>query len=232
MIPLQITANLARPIAVTDNLSPDITGIIEYSVRESTGRLDTNVTFETLTEIELPIKKHELGFYQASSPHYLYSIESTDRYRKRWDYQSEHLDWGKKKAKFSGSDGQFKSYDLPLFLKLTERIDWFVVGDKEQIKLALSTVTHLGKKRSYGFAYVSEWSVKEIDYDWSFEKERRVTRPIPLEMAQQLDLEVHDMMVVAWKTPSWMHQNQVLCYIPKDNVRQIKEKPRLKTNAN
>jgi len=232
MIPLQITAYLAAPLAVTDNFSPAIEGIIEYSIREYLGLLDPNpIKLEDITPVTLPLQQHLKGFYYCSSPHYLVERESQSRYRKRWDYQERHLDWGNKKAKFSGSDGQFKSYDLPLFLRHTTRIDWFVVGNFDEILSALDRVTHLGKKRSQGFGLVEKWVVKSIDQDWSlWGNKGQIMRPIPASIYQDVFHKPlpPDLVLTAWRLPSWHVENQTLCVVPKGNVQQKIERPVLR----
>lgn len=238
MIPLQITAHLAYPLAITDNFSPTIEGIIEYSIREELGLLDPNpINLEDIKPVALPLLLNEHGFYHCSSPRYLIEVEgeSQSRYRKRWDYQERHLNWGKKKASFSSSDGQFKSYDLPLFLRHTSRIDWFVVGEYNGVHEAVSRITHIGKKRSEGFGLINCWDVKPVDYDWSlFGNNDQVMRPIPAYIYQD---KLHrplidvDLVVTAWRLPSWHPECQSLCVIPRGNVEKKSNKPILRKNA-
>lgn len=228
MIPLQITANLANSIAVTDSLSPAIEGIIEYAIREEKGLLDPNPN--NPTTIDLPLQLNSAGYYHCSSPFYYYNQETQTRYRKRWDYQEQHLDWGKKKAKFSNSEGQFKAYDLPLFIRILSRIDWYVVGQPEPIRKALGAITHLGKKRSQGHGLVLSWYVEPIDCDYSiWGTQQQLMRPIPLELHPQP--LPNDLATVAWKTPSWHPESQSICWIPKDNVKRRVARPVLKTHA-
>jgi hypothetical protein len=234
--PIQITAHLAVPLGVTDNFSPKIEGIIEYSVRESLGMLDPNpIRLEDIRPVELPLQKHSSGFYYCSSPHYLVERESQSRYRKRWDYQEKCLDWGNKKAKFSGSDGHFKAYDMPLFLNHTSRIDWFVLGEPSNILAALNRITHLGKKRSLGNGLVKKWDIKLIENDWSlWNNKGQIMRPIPASIYQDVfhkPLPL-DLVVTAWRLPSWHIENQTLCVVPRENVKRVIEKPLLKINTN
>jgi CRISPR type IV-associated protein Csf3 len=234
-IPLQITAHLAFPLGVTDNFSPKIEGIIEYSVRESLGMLDPNpIRLEDIRPVELPLQKHSSGFYHCSSPHYLVERESQSRYRKRWDYQERCLDWGNKKAKFSGSDGHFKAYDLPLFLSHTSRIDWYVMGDANEILLALNRITHIGKKRSLGNGLVERWDIKQIADDWSLcGNKGQIMRPIPVNIYQDVFNKPlpSDLVMTAWRLPSWHIENQTLCVVPRGNVEQLIERPVLRKNA-
>jgi len=220
MTPLQITAHLSRPLATTDSLSPAIEGLIEYKLREELGLLDPNPQkLEEITQIDLPLLKNKLGFYHCSSPHYLYGKEEQVNFRKRWDYQDRHLDWGKKKAKFDTSQGQFKSYDMPLFLRTISRIDWFVVGEQETILRLLKNATHLGKKRSQGYGLVTSWTAQEIPGDWSIiGPDNRLRRPVPVELFTP-KLPEHKQLA-AWKLPSWHHESTSLCWVPSVNIKQ------------
>jgi hypothetical protein len=218
MKPLQITARLSNGFAVSDNFSPAIEGLIEYKLREKLGLLHPNpIKLSDIVPIELPLQKHFDGYYHASSPHYIYNCESQVNFRKRWDQQDKHLNWGKKKAKFDSAAGQFKSYDLPIFLRNTNQIDWFVVGKQTDIADLLTSVTHIGKKRSQGYGLILGWTVQEIAHDWSiYGAKGQLTRPIPCLEKKQLP---ENTSLAAWKLPSWHHESISLCWVPSHNTK-------------
>jgi hypothetical protein len=145
--PLQITASLVSPIAVYDDYSPQLEGILIFQLLTSLGLAPPNLNIEqikqnmSIVDELLPMKKHpEHGFYYCSNPVYKYLAEEKSNFRKRWDADNEYINWGKRKAKVETSQGAEKNYDLPLFLRLTNRIDWFAVGEAIHTKLLLQSV--------------------------------------------------------------------------------------------
>ena len=231
---LQITAYLGKPIALSDDYSPSIDALLEWLWLDERGLARTNPSPDSLIQTELPIKKGRITgewlfdewYWCVSSPHYQIEYEQTSRFRKRWDYQDKHLSWGKKKAKVQRDGGFTKNVDLPLFLRNTNRIDWFAVGDRVELHRLLEQCTHLGKARSCGYGEVLKWDVTEIENDWHLWRNGNLARPIPYEYFAPLNhKERLPMMSWAWRPPGWMDCNRELCVMPKHNVVKVKPKP-------
>ena len=229
---LRVTAYLINSIAVSDDWSPSLDSLIDLSVlqKEATHLVCPNPSLEQIKESEKyyekyhPIAKTEFEgevFRACSSPYYLFQAEDTTRYRKRWDYQEKHLDWGKKKAKFSTSEGHTKSYDLPLYLRVVNSIDWFCIGDLQTLKQYLSFIRYLGKKRSYGYGQIEKWEVKEFTQDWSLFKDGLITRPIPFRLVQNQPFHGNTIMRWGWRSPYWLPENQDICLMPKNNCKVL-----------
>lgn len=220
---LQVTAYLSNGIAVYDDWSPSLDSLLTYQILASKGLNHPNPTpdqvekCQPIVDESLPLKIDSIHKYSyCSSPVYKYTIEDQSRYRKRWSPdQDGRINWGKRKAKFSTSEGPEKSYDLPLFIRLTPRIDWFCVGDKSGILDLLQYATGLGKKRSSGFGQVSEWVVTPIEEDWSIIKDGKLTKPLPVDLAYELGVTTfHNMMIWGWRPPAWLERNKVMCMMP------------------
>lgn len=222
---LKITAHLSNAIAVYDNWSPSLEGILVYRLLEENNLLSPNPTPEQVSGVEeflkqnLPVKRRKIKdefYWCVSSPCYVVNSEQTDRYRKRWDNHENNLDWGKRKPQFKTSEGAEKSYDLPLYTRLTDSISWFVVGDKTGIKELLQSVTHIQKKRSYGNGEVKEWEISASYEDYHLWRNGKLMRPVPVRLLdQKLD---NPQLAWGWKPPTWLAINKELCYMPKDNV--------------
>ncbi|MFN8992997.1 MAG: hypothetical protein ACK5X3_04945, partial [Pseudomonadota bacterium] len=159
MINLQIIAHMATPLAAYDDWSPSLDALIEYQLLDRLGLITPNPTAADaeknlpLIFDKMPIARKILNgewYWAVSSPHYIENHQQTSKFRKRWDYQEHHLDWGKKRAKVNGSEGHFKAYDLPRYDREMQTIHWFCVGDHDGIAELLQPVTNLGKKRSQG----------------------------------------------------------------------------------
>jgi len=228
--PLQITAFLANSIAVYDDWTPQLEGLLIYQLLQELGLAHPNPNLQQIKDCDvivrgkLPIKQNsEHGFYYCSSPVYTYLSEEKSNFRKRWDANDKFIDWGKRKAKIQTSEGAEKNYDLPLFLRLTNRIDWFAVGDKEEIESLLKYCTGLGKKRSQGYGQVIEWKVTEIENDWSLIRENELMKPLPNFICKELGINrFYNLLTYGWKPPIWLTENKALCMMPEVVKRATK----------
>lgn len=222
---LKVTAYLSTPIGVYDNWSPSLEGLLTYRLLEENNLLSPNPTAEQVAKVqdflanELPLKQNTImndKYFCVSSPCYVVQGEATDKYRKRWDNHENNLNWGKRKPKFLTGEGAEKSYDLPLYTRLTNSISWFVTGDRTKIDALLSPVTHIQKKRSYGNGEVRQWQIEIAYDDYHLWRDDKLMRPMPVKlMPQKID---NPQMIWGWKSPSWLAENKELCYMPKDNV--------------
>lgn len=219
---LQVTAYLSSPIAVFDDWTPQLEGLAIYQLLSKMGLAHPNPSIEQIKENQiyidkLPIKKDsEHGFYYCSNPVYTYVCEEISKFRKRWTPQEDgHINWGKRKAKIETSQGAEKHYDLPLFLRLTNQIDWFCVGNKESLYALLKDVSGLGKKRSYGYGQVYQWEIKSIENDWSLVRNGELMKPVSGKVFKDLEIDrFYNVIKWGWKPPSWLPQNKELCFMP------------------
>lgn len=227
---------MATPIAVSDRWSPSLDALLEWLWLDERGLALPNPDLTNIIQADLPLFKGEIKgewYWCVSSPYYLQQSEQITRYRKRWDYQDKHLDWGKKKAKVNTSEGVTKSYDLPLKLVETPRIDWFAVGDKEEIERLLFLCDFIGKKRSQGKGQVCRWEVREIEGDYSlWDVYGNLARPMPLSLIGAVAgtppfnggacydfVNNCGIMNWGWRTPYWLPANQNLCLMPLYNIK-------------
>lgn len=157
-------------------------------------------------------------YWQASSACYNYTLNQQDRFRKRWDYHNRNLDWGKRKAKWSTSEGQEKNYDLPLFLRNPQIITWFVVGDKSMIESLLAQCKGIGKKRSIGNGQILRWKVEEIDEDRHLFYQGQLMRTMPyrfLFARTEMFQTNFTLLNWGWRPPIWLPENKEMCVMPK-----------------
>jgi hypothetical protein len=222
--PLQITAFLANGIAVYDDWSPQLESLVIGEIIQQERLAVPNASAEQVKETMaaiaplIPFEQWE-GLYKCSAPVYRYKCEETTKFRKRWEPNGQ-VNWGKRKPKFSTSEGGEKSYDLPLFLRLTSRIDWFAVGDRQAIENIVSDISGIGKKRSHGYGQIVRWEVTAIAEDWSLVRDGELMKPIPTEGLTMLGLSLsHNIVRWGYKPPAWLPENKLLCVMP-EVVRQ------------
>lgn len=222
---LQIIAHMATPLVAYDDWSPSLDALIEYQLLERLGLIEPNPTEASVLKNlpilfeQMPIARKMLNgqwYWAVSSPHYIENHQQTTRFRKRWDYQELHLDWGKKRAKVNGSEGHFKAYDKPRYDREMQTIHWFAVGDRDRILELLQPVTNLGKKRSQGCGQVHKWEVLPFEHDWHLWRGDKLARPMPVGMIPQP--QSINMMQWGWRPPTWLAANKSMCFMPTDNV--------------
>jgi len=212
MEPIQITAWMSSAIALPDDWSPDLVGIVIATIFDK----DPRPFQEDLSTLEgVPFAKTDLGspllwYFACSSPCYELLSEEVTRFRKRWDADDGRVSWGKRKPQFNASEGSEKNYDLPLPLRGMERIDWFAIGDIGGAERLLKQVTHLGKKRK---GVVARWVVKAIAHDWHLYRNNELMRPIPISCKRPecLSYGIRDW---GWRPPIWLPKNKERCAMP------------------
>jgi len=232
MQPLKVQAWMGSPIAGYDDWSPDLAGLLEYLLLDRLHLASPNPTPEQVEETraivdeQMPIRRGDLDgewYWQTSGPCYTIKSEQIDKFRKRWDCQEHNLNWGKRKAKWSTSEGPEKSYDLPLYLRSTSVITWYCVGNLVAVADLLNDCTGVGKKRSHGYGQITKWEVELCEHDWHLWRNGMLMRPIPLTSIPQdrpVDFSILDW---GWRPPAWLHSNKTRCAMPGHTVRKLSE---------
>jgi CRISPR type IV-associated protein Csf3 len=223
MNPLQITAHLSTPIAVSDDWTPNLENLLTFLILDETGIASPNPTDREVAENldfvrdRMPLQLGDIQgewYWEASAPHYQHTTEIQDCFHKRWDCQDQHLDWQGKRAKWSGSEGHTKSWTVPVRLRNPARIDWFVVGDRVELERLLGFVSALGKKKR---GQVCQWQVAEVAEDWHlFGADGQLMRSVPVHL-----LEVPPPFKIlnwAWRPPAHLPSNCDRCWMPGANV--------------
>ena len=132
----------------------------------------------------LPIKVKHSGqsdwYYHCSWAQWSHNVEAQDKWCKRFDTRySDAIDFGKRKGGVEVKKGHYRAYNMPVFYRVSEYVEWYCDGDIDAIEVLLSQITYIGKKRSQGWGRVAKWEVSEIDNDWSLIKDGNVTRGLP-----------------------------------------------------
>lgn len=225
---LKITAYLSSPFATYDDYSPSLDSLLEWFWLDAHCLATPNPDPESLIQAPLPLSKGEIGgewYWKVSSPCYRIEAEQTSNYRKRWEpAQDGFIDWGKRKAKFSTSEGSEKNYDLPLYLRTTSAIAWYAVGDTCGVRELLAGCTGIGKKRSHGWGQVLRWEVQEVEQDWHlWGSNNQLMRPMPVRLIPPDRVDGAFVLQWGWRPPAWLAANQELCVMPTQNVKKLAE---------
>lgn len=185
--PLRVTAYPRVGIA-TDQWLP-LDGILFYQAcRDALGpQLATLPGGSPEKEdIEMPlliVHPGELDWYYACSwaqPQPWWLAEGRDYWNKRSDTQyADLIDFKGKRGKIIIEQGRYKAFHMPIFYRVAKKIEWYCVGDPQELRFLLSTVTHIGKKRSQGWGRVIQWNIEPWAEDWSVWRDGKLTRGVP-----------------------------------------------------
>jgi CRISPR type IV-associated protein Csf3 len=229
---IKVTAFLSSPIAVCDDWTPSLDALLEWQILEKLNLLSPNPTTEQVAETrplvftEMPIEKGDLNgewYWKVSSPCYAYTVDQQSRFRKRWSpgVDSPEPNWGKRKPKFTTSQGAEKAYDLPLFLRSAYAIHWYGIGDPSATLSLLESITGLGKKRSQGYGQILKWVVEPFSHDWHLWKVNTLMKAVPIEMLDPSQKVQCTLMNWGWRPPGWLAANKSFCAMPTQTVVKL-----------
>lgn len=152
-------------------------------------------------------------YYQCSWAQWFHDIEGNDHWNKRFDSKfADMVDFGKRRGKVLIEQGKYKAYHMPIFYRAALWIEWYCIGDKQEIEHLLSTVTHVGKKGSQGWGRVSRWEIESISEDWSVWRDGQLMRGIPPD--DLLDNKPFNLLFYGIRPSYWKKENQMPLAMP------------------
>ena len=210
MKPLKITAKLFDGrIATTDGYLPLDSILAAAWMKKNHPEKYYNVdpSIDEMSIPDLPLKKLDSDIYAASFAQFRKSGEETAYWHKRFDAQlaEDYVDFAGKRGKVLTTSSTYKAYRMPLNIILTPEVVWYAVGDWEAVKALLEEIPSLGKKTSQGFGQVIQWSVEDIEQDWSVWRDGALMRNLP-------DPEGDSEWGI--RPPYWYPDNIVRCRMP------------------
>ncbi len=136
-----------------------------------------------------------------------------DYWNKRFDSRfADLVDFGGRRGKVIIEQGKYKAYHMPIFYLVGHQAKWNCVGDKAEIEALLSTVTHVGKKRSQGWGRVIRWKVETWPENWSVWRDGQLTRGVPA--GDVAGKGVFDFLHYGLRPSYYRAQNQMLLAMP------------------
>lgn len=153
-------------------------------------------------------------YYQCSWAQWSHDIEGRDHWNKRFDsgLAVTLVDFAGRRGKVIIEQGRYKSYHMPLFYRAALWVEWYALGDAAEIGHLLSTVTHLGKKRSQGWGRVYRWEISGIKEDYSVWRDGHLMRGIPPEDAA--DKGPVNLAHYGIRPSYWKASNQMMLAVP------------------
>lgn len=181
-----------------------------------------DLRIDNLIEPDLPLAKDEDGRWKTSVGFYIQYEERIEYWHKKInDFDAlTYVNFEGKRGKINSQSGEFKAYRMPQLIRVVSDIQFYCVGDPDEIHRLLSLVTNIGKKGSQGYGYVKEWFIEEIENDYSDIGPYGIMRPKPF-TGEYLDTgESYLIKKIRLKPPYHLHVDRVPCIIP--NVRREK----------
>jgi hypothetical protein len=217
MQPLKVCAYMATPFIAIDDWSPGLDQILIWALLDRHNLLIANPGAEWCDQNHnfilerLPIEVGSLcgeWYHKCSAPEYLYQSAGIMQTVKMWTQQDQHLDWEGKKRNWNVQGFSTKTWQHKDPLRDTPRIDWYCVGDAEEIRGLLTTIDGLGKRR---YGQILHWIVETWD-DWHLSRGGEFTKPIPVSSyVGECNLPIRKW---GWRSPVFLPQNTDLCYMP------------------
>ena len=225
---LKITAELVSPVVYAGDKNFPLDSLLAWA---ELGRMWSNFEIKTGTalrrsdipsNIRLPLDEYisDAGnVYHCSFAIYNSGAVHAEQYwTKRFSIEkSDLLNPKEGSRKIQITAGHYRSYRNSMALLAISQLILFVRGDKSKIRNLLFRVVSIGKKGAYGYGFVSEWKIEEIDHDYSlwYDVGDRYILMRNLPFVPELDKPVDCQKgFYAIRPPYWHPHWKRECYMP------------------
>lgn len=218
MKPLKIIAHLRTGFHAAFDWSVSIDGILAYQSQLKKLGIEQFTIEQSLPHLltaidDLPVAKEHyngLWWYQCSRPFFNVAATHTKHIHRRFNAQ-EAEQYANKIGKIETTKGGYKNARLSKTVYITNKVIWYVNGDKDAIEQLLAGVTHIGAFRRGGMGAVREWAVTEHENL----EDCRLKRVLPIDFAKLYNVNgVH--LTWAIRPPSLLISNQFDCVMPEN----------------
>jgi len=210
--PLEITFHLASPITLSHPWM-HFDGLIYHLLfREVLGedyfllprKFPFNALQDELDKIQ-PIKIDSNGLYHASVSFLDADVKKLGVYRKRFEDR-----WYSGRKKIYRGSGIFRDWSIQHLYLPTSKIRFYVLSDRNMLKVLCELVTGLGNDTRVGWGAVRRFEIRKMEKDCSIVHQGIAMRPIPLFFLEYASEKVP----LAWKPPYWARENVAFCAPP------------------
>lgn len=215
MEPIRITATLDGPIALPSRQLA-IDGLLAWAAAQRE-QLPPPSCAEDCTPLEIPITREPGGQFHLAS-FALYELERADHRwtNRRFPIEEAQMMGNSKLRRVLLSGGPTKSFRIPLetWWLTRDRIDWYAIGDPNEVEDLLGWVGYLGKRRAVGLGRVRAWSVEQCE-PWGdgfpVVRDGKALRTLPLDWPGLVD-PAEGLRCLSY--PYWSHAAEVRCAVP------------------
>lgn len=128
--------------------------------------------------------------------------------------QDGTVDMGRS-TKIQINSAQYKSYHMPVWTEIVDRLVWHAIGDGDEVQRLLTEhVHHVGKGRGTGHGVVTGWEVEVVDGPedrWLHREDGSLARPVPVAMLDDYDGPTSQ---APYRPPYWLIQHTAICGVP------------------
>ena len=163
---LKITAHLATPIAGD---VPFLDAIIEWEMAQREGKaykIQRHQPAPPYGDVHVPMLRRRIGGVLVpccSAPICSPEIETVEHFAKRLGVEHSQFLREDRRLIVATGNNAYKSYRLPLRLRIVDRVVWFTIAHRSRILKLCKSVHSLGKKRSLGYGRVAKWEAESVD---------------------------------------------------------------------
>ena len=211
-VPLKITFRMQTPVCLSYPWIhfDAIVAHLKQRQMDSHGlrSLPSKRVVKILGERILPLKK-TAGIYHASVSFFDTSKAFATKIYKR--FCERHLDLRRvRKKKIDTSRGHFRAFMINLIYIPARTVTFYACGDPDELQQLLRFLPGLGKKIAIGYGFIKDFSIQEINEDYSIVKDGVAMRPIPVPLVHSAS----DVVAMAYKPPYWAKEFVAPCVPP------------------
>lgn len=215
--PLRIRAYLQTGV-ISDKFLPLDAILYYHAVRQAFGEQDVSLPGESTVKhygkVKLPFLMRNTNvehqwYYACSFAQWPENtVEDKAFYVKQHRIAySDLVDFKRKRGRIDNKRGRYKSYHVNVYYRHALHVDWYCVGDKEELLALLKFCTNIGKKAAQGWGAVKAWEVTEWPEDWSKKNSQgKLMRAIPANSGKGF--------VYGIRPSYWNRKHQFPCYMP------------------
>jgi len=210
---LHVTATLANGVAF--NAPPMLDALLAWVIA-ARKRIIPGADPSQLEPIDVPLAREPGGRFHLCSQGFGRIDGRETNYKNRRAPWQEYARLGSKRiSRVNVSVAEDKSYRVPYSTLLIERMEWWCIGDPDQIADLLSDVHYLGRHRGSGHGRINlPWLVERYE-SWGdgfpIVRDGKPTRPIPLDWPGICDPATAYRGVTY---PYWDHAAEELVAVP------------------
>lgn len=172
-----------------------------------------------LQNFQVPIKKTEDVYHASVSIFDKANLYQSTIYKRFDDKNINRLDKRQRRGRIQTNRGYFKDFMINIPFITPETVTFYTCADKTELERLIPYLRQLGKKGDIGGGRILDYSIKEIEADYSFFKEGKIMRPIPPHLAKTVPLmEGVCYMNSTYKAPYWDKRNVAMCMVPESQI--------------